>query len=64
MRAGDRGMIEVVWKSTYLEESICHVYSFHSTNVYQTLTICRQWSRHRDTVVKINKISAPMELTL
>lgn len=30
MRAEDGGLAGVVWESNYLEEFICHVYSFHS----------------------------------
>lgn len=54
----------VVWKGYNLEEFICHVYSLHSANINQVLTMCRCWSRHRDTVVKINKVPVPLELTL
>lgn len=53
-----------VWKCNYLEEFICHVYSPHSAHIYQVLTMCRLWSRQKDTMVKINKVPVPLDLTL
>lgn len=34
MSCGGRGMAGVVWKSNSLDKFLCHVYSFHTINIY------------------------------